>query len=84
MEIIIAGFLSIALCLIFKMARESKVQIDTLIQELEDIQKKIEVSLHQKETQQNKLFVRYLQNTVLAHGETETSTNSPYTSADHN
>lgn len=84
MEIVIGGLLSIALCLIFKMVRESKTQIDTLIQELEDIQEKIEISLHKKETQQNKLFVRYLQNTVLAHGETETSTNSPYTPADHN
>ena len=84
MEIIIAGFLSIALCLIFKMVRESKKQIDTLIQDLEDIQAKIEVSLQKKETQQNKRFVRYLQSTVLANGETETPTNNPFTPANHN
>jgi len=85
MEIIVAGSLSIALCLIFKMVRESKTQIDALIQELEDIQEKIEISLHEKETQRDKHIIHHLQNTILANGKTEnTVSNSPFTPADHN
>lgn len=88
MDIVIAGLLLIAIGFIFKMILESKKQIDELVEELEDIQHKIEHSITKsKKRNEQKLMDKYSQNTVLAAGDlsfaTELST-TPYTLADQN
>jgi hypothetical protein len=88
MDIVIVGLLLISIGLILKMVLESKKQIDGLVEELEDIQHKIERSITKnKKRNEQKLMDKYSQNTVLANGDldfTNELSTTPYTIADHN
>jgi len=87
MEIAIIGFIFIAFCLILKMILESKSQIDALVQELEEIQQKIEVSLSKKSQPKIHSDTHYVTNAILATGDTHSPQKppvSPYTPANHN
>jgi len=85
MELVIITLLLTAFSLILKMVFDSKAQIDDLIQELDEIQNKIEYSLPENKKHRRQLQAQ-LQNAILANGEIEFQevATGPYTSANSN
>lgn len=85
MELVIITLLLTAFSLILKMVFDSKAQIDDLIQELDEIQNKIEYSLPENKKRRRQLQAQ-LQNAILANGEIEFQEipAGPYTSANSN